>query len=136
MHFFTPSEGSRNESVKYKKLENHLLYFTHTNAYFNIYRSSHQRCYVKEGVLRNFAKFTGKHLCQTAVSNIYDRGILSKFHCCSLRQKCPCLEFFWPAFSRIWTDYGEILCISPYSVRMLENTNQKNYEHGHFHAVH
>ena len=23
-----------------------------------------QRCSVKKGVLRNFAKFTGKHLCQ------------------------------------------------------------------------
>ena len=26
---------------------------------------SHQRCSVKKGVLRNFAKFTGKHLCQS-----------------------------------------------------------------------
>ena len=26
-------------------------------------RSSHRRCSVKKGVLRNFAKFTGKHLC-------------------------------------------------------------------------
>ena len=26
------------------------------------YRSSHRRCFVKIGVLRNFAKFTGKHL--------------------------------------------------------------------------
>ena len=29
------------------------------------YRSSHQRCSVKKGVLRNFAKFTGKNLCQS-----------------------------------------------------------------------
>ena len=29
------------------------------------YKSSHQRCSVKKGVLRNFAKFTGKHLCQS-----------------------------------------------------------------------
>ena len=28
------------------------------------FRSSHQRCSVTKGVLRNFAKFTGKHLCQ------------------------------------------------------------------------
>ena len=28
-------------------------------------RSSHQRCSVKKSVLRNFAKFTGKHLCQS-----------------------------------------------------------------------
>ena len=28
-------------------------------------RSSHQRCSVKKGVLRNQTKFTGKHLCQS-----------------------------------------------------------------------
>ena len=34
-----------------------------------IVRSSHQRCFVREGVLRNFAKFTGKHLCQSVFFN-------------------------------------------------------------------
>ena len=29
------------------------------------YRSSHRRCSVKKGVVRNLAKFTGKHLCQS-----------------------------------------------------------------------
>ena len=28
-------------------------------------RSSHQRCFIKRGVIKNFAKFTGKHLCQS-----------------------------------------------------------------------
>ena len=28
-----------------------------------VIRSSHRRCSVRKGVLRNFAKFTGKHLC-------------------------------------------------------------------------
>ena len=28
-------------------------------------RSSHQRCFIIKGVLRNFAKFTGKELCQS-----------------------------------------------------------------------
>ena len=32
-------------------------------------RSSHQRCSVKRGVLRNFTKFTGKHLCQSLSFN-------------------------------------------------------------------
>ena len=32
-------------------------------------RSSHRRCSVKKGVLRNFAKFTGKHLCQSLFFN-------------------------------------------------------------------
>ena len=26
-----------------------------------------------------------------------------------LREKCPYSEFFWSIFSRIWTEYGEIL---------------------------
>ena len=34
-----------------------------------ILKSSHQRCSVKKGVLRNFAKFTGKHLCQSLFFN-------------------------------------------------------------------
>ena len=32
-------------------------------------RSSHRRCSVKKVVLRNFAKFTGKHLCQSRFLN-------------------------------------------------------------------
>ena len=44
-----------------------------------------------------------------------------------LCKKCPYLEFFWSAFSRIWAKYGEIL---PYSVRMRENKDQKNSEYG------
>ena len=32
-------------------------------------RSSHQRCSVRKGVLRNFTKFTGKHLCQVVFFN-------------------------------------------------------------------
>ena len=35
-----------------------------------------------------------------------------------LREKCPNTEFFWPVFSRIRTEYGEI-------VQMRENTDQK-----------
>ena len=33
------------------------------------FRSSHLRYSVKKGVLRNFAKFTGKHLCQRFLFN-------------------------------------------------------------------
>ena len=32
-------------------------------------RSNHRRCSVKNGVLRNFAKFAGKHLCQSLFLN-------------------------------------------------------------------
>ena len=34
-----------------------------------IYRSSHHGCSIPKGVLRNFTKFTGKHLCQILIFN-------------------------------------------------------------------
>ena len=52
-----------------------------------------------------------------------------------LREKCPCSEFFWSAFSRIRTEYGEIQSNYPCSVRMWENRDQENSEMGTFHAV-
>ena len=36
-------------------------------------------------------------------------------------------SFFWSVFSRIQTEYGEILRIYPYSVRMRENTDHKKF---------
>ena len=36
---------------------------------FYICRSSHRRCSVRKGALRNFAKFTGKHPCQSLFYN-------------------------------------------------------------------
>ena len=53
----------------------------------------------------------------------------------SLRGNCSYSEFFWSFISRIRTEYGEIIRISPYSVRMQENPDQKNSEYGQFHAV-
>ena len=50
----------------------------------------------------------------------------------SLREKCPYSELFWSAFFRIRIEYEEILCISPYSVRIRENAEQNNSEYGHF----
>ena len=38
-------------------------------------RSSHQRCSIKKGVLRNFIKFTGKHLCQGLFFNKVEHRI-------------------------------------------------------------
>ena len=49
-----------------------------------------------------------------------------------VHENCPYLEFFWSVFSRIWTEYWEILRISPYSVRVRENASQKNSKYGHF----
>ena len=49
-----------------------------------------------------------------------------------LREKYPCSEFFWSVFSHIRTEYGEMRSISPHSVWMRENTDQKNSEYGNF----
>ena len=48
------------------------------------------------------------------------------------RAQCPYSELFWSAFSRIQTEHGEILRISPYSVQIQENADQNNSEYGHF----
>ena len=42
---------------------------TSTIPSLTLSKSSHQRCSVEKGVLRNFAKFTGKHLCQSLFFN-------------------------------------------------------------------
>ena len=50
----------------------------------------------------------------------HHKMLLSKVH-----EKCPYSEFFWPVSSRMRS-------ISPYSVQMRKNMNQKNSEYGHF----
>ena len=50
----------------------------------------------------------------------------------TLREKCPYVEFFWSIFSCILPEYGQILCITPYSVRIREKTGQKNSKYVHF----
>ena len=63
------------------------------------------------------------------------RVLVTRGRCCTLREKCPYSELFCSVFSRIRIESGEILCISPYSVRMRENTDQNNSEYRHFSAV-
>ena len=48
-----------------------------------------------------------------------------------LGEKCPYSKSFWSVFYPIWTEYGQILHISPYSVRMRENADHSNLEYGH-----
>ena len=53
-----------------------------------------------------------------------------------LRKKYQYSGFFWSVFSQIRTEYGKIRSIPQYSLRMRENTDQKNSEYGHFlHSV-
>ena len=50
----------------------------------------------------------------------------------ALCEKCPYSELFWSTFSRIQTEYGEILRISLNSVQMRENADQNNSEYENF----
>ena len=61
-------------------------------------------------------------LCQ----NFHSTGSIT------LREKYLYSKFFWSIFSCIRTEYGEIRNISPYSVRMRGNTDQKNSKYGLF----
>ena len=45
------------------------LYFLAFTERFSNNRSSHQWCSVKKGVVKNFIKFIGKHLCQSLFFN-------------------------------------------------------------------
>ena len=49
-----------------------------------------------------------------------------------LRKKCPIWELFWSAFSRIWTENGEILRIQSECGKCEKNADQNNAEYGLF----
>ena len=59
-------------------------------------RSNHRRCSVKKGVLRNFAKFTGKHLCQSLFFNQVAGGT------CNLIKKETLAQVFSCEFCEIF----------------------------------
>ena len=46
----------------------------------------------------------------------------TKLHCV---KNVEIRSLFWSVFSHIRSEYGEILCISPFSVQMWENADQK-----------
>ena len=50
----------------------------------------------------------------------------------TLCEKFPYSELFRFVFSFFRTEYGDLLCKSPYSILIWENTDQKNAEYGHF----
>ena len=56
-----PFSGISGTAFHFFKIKLQLIYA--------ISRSSHQRCPMRKGVLRNFAKFTRKHLCQSLFLN-------------------------------------------------------------------
>ena len=60
-----PNKG--NISSRHEGEFEHVLWEHYSST--TLERSSHERCSVRKGVLRNLAKFTGKHLCQSLFFN-------------------------------------------------------------------
>ena len=77
-------------------------------------------------------KHTKRYFQRCVQMRIIVPYILIIYQSLTLREKCPYSEFLWSVFSQIPIEYGEIQSISPYSVRIRENTDHKNSEYEHF----
>ena len=82
------------------------------------YRSSHQRCFVKKGVLRNFAKFTGKHLCQSLFFNKAAGGVCNFIKKEALAQEFSC-EFCEISKNNFFTEQVWATAFSPIHLYFL-----------------
>ena len=78
--------------MKIDLFQNFFLYKKSTKINL-LYRSSHQRCSLKKVFLKNFIKFTGKHLCWSLffnkVSGLRPSTLLKK----RLQQRCFPVNF-------------------------------------------
>ena len=78
-----------------------------SNRYWNLNihvwhktRSSRQRCSVRKGILRNFAKFTGKHLCQSlSFSKRETLAQVFSFEFCEISKNAFLTEHLWTTAS-------------------------------------
>ena len=66
------------------------------------------------------------------IATINQKKSLARAPLYPLRKKCSNAEYFWSAFSDIWTEYEDLQSKYPYSVWMRENWDQKNSESEHF----
>ena len=67
-------------------------------------RSSHQRCSVRKGVLRNFTIFTGKHLCLRPAALIKKETLAQVFSCefCKISKNTFFTEHLWATASYLF----------------------------------
>ena len=92
------------------------------------YRSSHKRCCVKTGILKNFANFTGKHLCWSLFSPFFflrtwlslaDVFIFILFYSLKPFKKLLYLHLLFKVFSE-----GKIIYCTKYFCRILIQSQQ------------
>ena len=94
---FHPRKGSRNMSTKYEEIGTYWSYCarnraitTNVNCLIFILRSSCPEVFCKKDVLRNFAKFKGKHLCQRLFFNK-----VAGLRPATLLEKSLCHRYCW-----------------------------------------
>ena len=78
-------------------------------------RSSHRRCSVKKGVLRNFSKFTRKHLCQRLFNSLTLPQMFS-FEFCEI-----CKNMFFAELLRMTASVQYILHLAEKGIYCCEN---------------
>ena len=105
------------------------FHMTYSASYEGI--TSTCRCYCYNCLFFISSTTTILHLAVLIEWQQQTQFFIPYFQWYSMRGKCPCSKFFWSVFSRIWTEYREIFRISPHSVQMRENTDQKNFECGY-----
>ena len=73
-------------------------YFVEVHQVLHYVRSSHRRCSVRKGFLRNFAKFTGKRLCQS----FFCRTVVAGVRYSTFLKKRPWYRCFSGNFFKIF----------------------------------
>ena len=95
--------------------------FTNISFWFNVFQYYSKICYRTLETLHKkwsfLLRISPKNLTKSVVSRRFGHIFCVK----SVQILC----YFWSVSSRIQTEYGQIRSISPYSVQMWENTDQK-----------
>ena len=80
-------------------------------------RSNHQKCSIKKCVFKNFAKFTGKHICQSKNTFFYRTP----------PDDCFCFETLKRSFNSVFSIYMTVSLIEKASVfKKICNCSQLN----------
>ena len=81
-------------------------------------KNSHKRCSVKKDVLKNFAKFTGKHLCQSLVLIKLQATLitLTSFY------RTPLDDYFWPKWLQLFSNSEHVFTCSEVHQMLPEGT--------------
>ena len=87
---------------------NYIYYFACIHCEPRFSGSSHRKCSVRKGVLRNFAKFTGNHMFQSLFFN----KIAGLSRCFLIRHRCFTINFEkFLRTSSLQTNSGRLLLI-------------------------